>query len=191
MSEPLERTFECGRCEARGVVVLAAQFSKTPWKLVEDHALAGGEGMSKQDDATSTLGLVRCPSCGERSRFAVPASVLRVIGYAVGGFLALWLIGGRLLRYAMIRAVPFAGWMLILFLLAAAGAAVEVRRWRSAARVSFLKVRPGPAGNLPVAIARKLPRAPSTPPIAPLRTTAPELVQRAADDEGPRFLKRD
>jgi hypothetical protein len=186
MSAPLERTFECGRCGASGVAVVAAQHSKTPWKLVEDHALRGGEGMSTQDDATSTLGLVRCPSCGERGRFAPVASALRVVGYVLGGLFALWIIGGRIVRYALVAHLPAGGWLLITLGLAAAGIAVEVRRWRSAARVSFLKVRPGRTPQLPVAIARKVPPAPV---VEPLRTTAPEVIAPADDAEGPRFLK--
>jgi hypothetical protein len=132
--------------------------------------------------------------------------VTRVIGYLIGGlFLALALVamGPRRSAYHRLATVPDWIWYGLIAMFVAAGVYIEVRRFRAAGRVRFDRVRP----RIPVAVAREVPRTetqvprteaqvprteaqvPRTEAIEPLRTGAPEQVERAADEDGPRFLK--
>lgn len=188
MSGTLERLFECTRCGAQAVVFVDAQAARSPV-----HALTDGDsdGLGAHGDATSTLGLMRCPSCHERPRTAVVGSVVRVVLYTLGGMIVFYMAARVALGRKFLWRLP--DWttpaIVLTFGLTAIG--IELRRWRAAARAVVGKVRPGKSVGLPVAIARAAPplpeREPAPPtPIAPRIAVAPAPVEPAG--ETPRFL---
>ena len=53
MGAELERNYTCEHCGMRAIVVIEAQAM---------------DAMAREQDANSSLGLVKCPSCGQRPR---------------------------------------------------------------------------------------------------------------------------
>ena len=106
------------------------------------------------------------------SRWLVPAVVGgAVLGGLMGGG-ALMILG--LTWWFGLAAAPLGGWI---------GSFPERRRWREAGGAVIHALEGGEPPKLAA------PAAPA-PPLEPLRTTAPEQVERASDEDGPRFLKR-
>jgi transcription elongation factor Elf1 len=181
MAQDLERDFDCVRCGAHAVAVVAAANTRTPFGVLTDVKLGRHDAMVLQHDATSTLGLVRCPVCGQRSPFAVLVSIARIVGCAIGGLFAS-------LLFARVSFIHPAIVLTLIAIFALLGFAYEVRRWLASRRVRFDRIKPGT--GLPIAIARVVPPAlGEPPPVEPLRTAAPEPIDRADDASGPRFLK--
>jgi len=179
----IERDFECARCGAQAMVVVEARAARTPV-----HALTDGDtgGLGAQADATNTLGLLRCPACGQRPRTALPGSIARVVLYTLGGMLVFYMAARVVLGRAFLFRLP--DWttpaIVLVFGLTAAG--IELRRWCAAARAVFDKVRPARGTELPVAVARVVP--PPVEPVAPAVpvAAAPPRIEPAT--EAPRFL---
>lgn len=172
-AETAERYFRCARCGARGEVAFVAE-GDSGWQaddlLVEDGQLralsAADEAL--MHDAERTLGLVRCPTCGERDRATVRWAQLRV---------AAWLgAGAGLALY-----VGPAAWLSL------AGFAVGggLQLWRELARVRradhahIVKHTPG---TLPAPARKALP----PPPPPPARVAPPIPVARAITAPPPR-----
>jgi hypothetical protein len=166
------------------VVTVEARAARSPV-----HALTDGDtgGLGAQADATSTLGLLRCPACGLRPRTAVPGSVARVVLYTLGGMLVFYMAARVALGRAFLFRLP--DWttpaIVLTFGLTALG--IELRRWRAAARAAFTKVRPARGTDLPVAVARVAPPLPAEPVASPAPVVAaPPKIEPATD--APRFL---
>jgi hypothetical protein len=182
----LERDYECPHCKVRAIVAVDVEATMTPWERLEAGRLARAGDMATQDDATRTLGLVRCPQCGARPPMALLWSSLRVVGYTLGSVLVMLV----LLRWA-IGLVPI--WTFGVGTVAAgvAGVAVEVRRWRAAAKIRIVRMRePAPERSLPVATVVKggAEPAPTSQPLAPLSTEAPDRGDGAPIGDKPRML---
>jgi hypothetical protein len=140
------------------------------------------------DDAERMLGMITCPKCRQYAPRARFWSVMRAIPRVVAGLVV---GGGAGMVLALLAHLP----PLLGVLLAPVGVFVglleERRRWREARGAVVIGLQAGERPKaLPRAVARQVAR-PAPAPLAPLRTTAPEAVERADDASGPRFLKND
>jgi hypothetical protein len=193
MAEELERNYECPRCGMRAVVVVEAEASRSPWRRTEERL--GADGLARQDDATSALGLVRCPSCRERPRGALVWSALRVVTYGIGAIFAYGLlgvaVGGRVRFRSLSMLFEYAP---VIFGVAGVIATmIEIRRWGAAGKIRVIQELRAPIEKtLPRAQARVVTAPPVAPPppVVVVKSAPPPVIAAASPDEGPRFLKR-
>lgn len=190
--ETVERNWACARCEARGVVQLRA-VGESGWKQVwwsreaAEERAAEDAGWAVQRDADRMLGMIRCPSCRQRARGVYGWAVLRnlipvFMGLLVGAAAALmtyvWF------EWSPWTAIPF------MFICGASALLPERRRWVEARETTvrgLVRAEKSRAA-VPKATARELPtKKPEL--LAPITTHAPQQIERAADAEGPRFLR--
>jgi transcription elongation factor Elf1 len=198
--EAAERTFECERCGARGIVVVPAVGS-SGWhrdsvfktRDAQDVALeAAGEDLML--DAHRVLGMVKCPTCGRRSARAVRWACMRIGAWVVLAVGLAVLSGGE------------AG-NLLLAALGCGGIAIyfawrELSRAHRAGRARFTSVTPGtpPPEKAPREKAPKVPKAraiaapPRAAPPAPASPAPPPVAPPAPEpspspDGAPRFLR--
>ena len=183
MAAELERNFTCEHCGLRALVVIEAQAM---------------DELAREEDANSTLGLMKCPGCERRPRAAMRSSALRIALWSIGAAVLFWFVGyaltpGRLGDYQTLWTLE----PLVLVLAGGLAFTYELRRWDAAKRARVLKTQgPLPEKELPKAIA-KVPRArtASVPPPAPAPLVAPIIVEErelpppADPSQGPRFLK--
>jgi len=200
MAEELERNYECPRCGVRAVVVVEAEASRSPWRRTEERL--GPDGMARQDDATSALGLARCPSCRERPKAALLWSSLRVVSYGIGAIVAYGLLGvvvGGRMRFRNLSML-FQYAPVIFGVAGVVATMIEIRRWGAAGKIRVIQeLRPAIEKALPKATAKAKARvvtappvAAPPPPVAPViiaKSAPPAVVAPASPDEGPRFLK--
>lgn len=180
MAGELERDFECPHCKVRAIVAVDVEAAMTPWERLEAGRLSLANNMATQDDATRTLGLVRCPRCGARPPMALLWSSLRVVGYTFGAMLAFLIVFRWALGLLPIWTLGLAGAAALV-----AGIAVEIRRWGAAAKIRILRMRdPAPERALPVAQLIK-----GDVELSPLKTEAPDRGEAAAPSDRPRILR--
>jgi hypothetical protein len=193
MADELERHYECPRCGMRAVVVVEAEASRSPWRRTEERL--GADGLARQDDATSALGLARCPSCHERPAGALLWSSLRVVTYSIGAIVAYGLIGvvigGRMRFRSLTMLFEYAP---VIFGVAGVVATmIEIRRWGAAGKMRVIQELRAPIEKtLPRAQARVVtapPVAAEKKPAAVEKSAPPPVIEPASPDEGPRFLK--
>jgi hypothetical protein len=183
-TETGQHAWECAHCRAHGVVTLRT-VGESGWKRVwiserraEQRAMNDAI-VDVQRDAERILGMIRCPKCKERAPRARFWTGVRLVPSVIGGMLFGGLVGGGVLMvlgvtwWFGLAGVPLGGWI---------GSFPERRRWREA---NLAVVHQLEGGEAVVAKPAALP----APKLEPLRTAAPEQVERAADGEGPRFLK--
>ena len=179
MAAELERNFTCEACGLRALVVIEAQAM---------------DPMSREEDANSTLGLVKCPGCGHRPRAAMRSSALRIAAWSIGGAVLFWFVGyaltpGRLGDYQTLWTLE----PLVMVLAGGVAFTFELRRWEAAGRARVIETKgPLPAQELPKAIVRA--RTASVPPAPAAVVPDPVVVERelpppVAPGEPPRFLK--
>ena len=189
----LERNYECPHCGMKAIVVVRGERSLTPFQKRTEStvSLSIEDGMRRQDDATKTLGLVACPSCGRRPALAPLWSALRVLGVGIGAVFAT-MVGTRRV-YLFWRYVPF-----IFVIGLGIGAWFEVRRWHAAGKIVVVRMISGPPPKA-VAIDRpappkKLEPAPPPKKVEPAKIEPAPVIERdlpppADPSQGPRFLK--
>jgi hypothetical protein len=203
MGTELDRNYECPRCGIRAIVVVEAEASMSPWRRFESRAISP-DGMARQDDATRSLGLVRCPSCNQRPPLALVWSALRVLGYAIGAVLVYSILGSATVARVWRLRLPFEYIPVVFGAAGVIATMIEIRRWGAAGKARIVRVIAAPVERaLPVAKARRV-RAPSpSPAVAPRPAAAPvkdALAKPAAPaappsspppapGDGPRFLK--
>jgi hypothetical protein len=135
-----------------------------------------------QRDAEKILGMIRCPKCKQRAPRVQLWSGVRLVPAVIGGMFFGGLVGGGILMllgvtwWFGLAGVPLGGWI---------GTFSERRRWREANLAVVRELE----GGEPVAKPLPAPAPAPAPKLEPLRSAAPEQVERAADGEGPRFLK--
>ncbi len=183
MAAELERNYTCEHCGLRALVVIEAEAM---------------DPMAREEDANSTLGLIRCPGCRHRPRAAMRSSAARIALWSIGAAVLFWFVGyaltpGRLGDYQTLWTLE----PLVLVLAAGLAFTYELRRWDAAGRARVIETKgPLPEKELPKAIA-KVPRARTAsvpPPPPPPVAVAPVIVARelpppVAPGEPPRFLK--
>lgn len=200
--ETVERTWECARCDAHGVVVLRA-VGESGWKQVwlsRDDAEAEATEDARwavQRDAERMLGMIRCPTCRLRARGVYAWAALRnIIPVGIGLFTA------AIVALVVVVTAHWPWWIGLPMM--AAGAAIallpERRRWLEARETTVRELVPGDPQKvalarakkteaaMPRAVAKELP-AKRVEALAPVVTHAPRAVDRPSDDEGPRFLR--
>lgn len=184
MTAELERNYECPHCGMKAIVVVRGERALTPFqkRTSSTASLSIDDGMRRQDDATRTLGLVACPSCGRRPRFALVWSALRAIGVGIGAVFVS-VLGSRAYYTWSWVPIVFAGGCGL-------GAVIEVRRWGAAGKMIVLRMISGPP---PKARALDKPAPPPAPKQLPAPAPAPlvarDLPPPADPSKGPSFLK--
>jgi len=200
--ETVERTWECARCDAHGLVQLRA-IGESGWKQVwlsrEDAEDAAAEDArwAVQRDAERMLGMITCPTCRHRARGVYAWAVLRnIIPVGIG------LVTGAIIGLIVIVTAHWPWWIALPLMTAGAGISLfpERRRWIEARDTTVRELVPGDPEKaalvrakkteaaMPKAVAKELPSKKSEL-LAPVVTQAPQPVERPSDDEGPRFLR--
>ena len=184
------RYFNCGNCGARGEVAYRAE-GDSGWHkegLFNDDGADRARTAAEEDlmiDSDRVLGLIRCPTCGERHKSTVRWAYLRPTLLLVPG-IALFAIFGTEL---WIGAAIFAA-------LAGAQGWRERGRFQRANRALLLRLQPG---KRPEALAEAKPISPMKPPVPKLPVAiavnvpplaAPEPVVQRGPDEEPAFLRK-
>jgi hypothetical protein len=200
--ETLERNWECARCGAHGHVVMRA-VGESGWKQVwwsreaAEDAAREDAGWAVQRDADRMLGMIKCPSCKHRAKGVYAWAVIRNIpSFFVGLF-----IGITLATISILWAhLPFLMALPIMLACALLMCWPERRRWLEAKNTTVRGLVPGDPETvallrakkteaaMPKAVARELP-APKKDVLVPVASSAPQQIERPADDEGPRFLR--
>jgi hypothetical protein len=197
--ELVERRWECPHCKSYGVVMMRAH-GESGWRrigLFQDRDAveadaADDASWSVQRDAERMMAMIECPVCKQRAPRVMFWSVVRTV----------WPVLASMVTSAVIWVLLYfwigAPWWVLPILLASAvafGIKEEIRRWRTAGRTRVESLRQGQTA-LPVAVASQ-----SKPPvkpiaiksnsgsIAPIASSAPQVVQASELSDGPRFLK--
>lgn len=188
-SELKERYFTCERCGAFGEVQFHA-IGEGGWVqesfFVEDaeQRAATQAADALQVDAERVIGMIRCPACKQRPKGAFTGAYLRVGLPTLLGLVAIFYGGAGLVMVAALCG-GVAAWLLFR----------ELKRLGRANRAMVYKLtKPAPEAKPEKAYKPLRPAKPSqsprpaTAPVAPLRTSAPEIVRPRGPEDGPGFL---
>ena len=188
--EVVERTFKCERCGARGEVAFVArgesQWNRESW-LGGDDPMASAVEQSENDlrnQASSMLGFVRCPTCGERRPGAIGWAMFRVGFWATLAAIAVVAGDAAWVYYSGAAATVLAGvqtWR-------------ETRRLRGAERAVFRRLTPGSPSQraLPAAKPPAPRRVAPDLPVARVVSAPAQVKQEPIDPSaGPQFLGKD